>query len=36
VKITSWHEKDTLTDAEIHYLFPKVANIVKPLYGGFE
>jgi len=30
LKIISWHESDTLTDADIHYLFPKVKNIVKP------
>ncbi len=36
LKITSWHRKDKLTDAEIHYLFPKAKSIVKPENYEFE
>jgi hypothetical protein len=30
LEIIHWHGKDTLTDAEIHYLFPNVKILVKP------
>lgn len=30
LKIDNWHETDTLTDADIHNLFPNVESIIKP------
>jgi hypothetical protein len=35
LKIISRHESDRLTDADIHYLFPKVKNIIKPEYHEY-